>query len=58
MPRGGVRLTLRQGCNIIAVVCCRSAEKTRAGNPDTGLPSAEASPAMEVYHVGYFQDVE
>jgi len=58
MPRGGVRLTLRQGCNIIPVVCCRSTEKTRAGDPGVGLPSAEASRAMEVYHVGYFQNVE
>jgi len=58
MPRGGVRLTLRQGCSIIPVVCCRGADMTRTGDPCAGLSGAEASPAMEVYHVGYFQDVE
>jgi hypothetical protein len=52
MPRGGVRLTLRQGCSIIPAVCCRGADMTRTGDPCAGLSCAEATQAREVYHGG------
>ena len=51
MPGGGLRLTLRQGCFIIPVVCCRSAEaaarlaptESRWTLPRCSTPSKRAS---------------